>query len=232
MTTEAAPEGTRSVTRAIALLTYVCGHGQVTLGDAARVCGLSPTTALRLFRTLEQSGHVVRGEDGRYAPGTAMLQLSALTLRGQRLVPLARPAMERLGRSTGESVYLSVHNRDDTAVYIATVEGAHPVRHAGWVGQTIPLATSAVGAVFRGEDGAGGYAAVASGVEGDVSAIASPIRSDGRTLAALSVVGPSYRVAGDVVVTIGSALADETRALSSLLGSAPPDAAPSTSDPQ
>ena len=59
--------------------------------------------------------------------------------------------MEELATETGESVYLSVEGHAATALYIGIVEGTHSVRHASWVGRTVPLDTSAAGHALRGK---------------------------------------------------------------------------------
>ena len=102
--------------------------------------------------------------------------------------------MEKLVAETGESVYLSVEGHGATALYISIVEGTHSVRHASWVGRTVPLDTSAAGHALRGDVPDDGYVVVERGVEADVTAIACPVYSQARIVAALSLVVPSYRL--------------------------------------
>src|SRR5439155_1725294 len=82
---------------------------------------------------------------------------------------------------------LSVEGHADTALYISIVEGTHSVRHASWVGRTVPLDTSAAGHALRGRVPAEGYVIVERGVEADVTAIACPVHSEARIVAALSL---------------------------------------------
>ena len=51
---------TRTVERALALLSEVCAGEAVTLTECARHTGLPASTALRLLRTLESVGFVSR----------------------------------------------------------------------------------------------------------------------------------------------------------------------------
>lgn len=185
---------TRSVDRALALLGAVCTEGRITLSDAARIVDLSPSTALRLLRSLASSGFVVRDADGVYRPGAGIIQLGALALGQESLVSLCAAAMKDLVSHTGESCYLSIEGVGDTALYIAIVEGTHSVRHASWVGRSIPLEGSASGKVLSGAQLERGYAIVQSGVENDVTAIAAPVLMGGRTVAALSIIVPTYRL--------------------------------------
>ncbi|WP_112134676.1 IclR family transcriptional regulator [Glycomyces dulcitolivorans] len=217
---------TRTVDRALSLLGIVCDRGVVSLVEAARDADLSPSTALRLLRTLEAQDFIRRDGDGRYTPGVRIVQLGALALSNEPLVALAGDAMARMVEATGESCYLSVRGAGQSALYIAIVEGTHSVRHASWVGRSIPLKGSAAGAVLRGESKDGGYIVVKQGVEEDVTAIAAPVLAGKRVAAALSSVIPSYRVGDEQIERIGRLLVREA---SSIIGAPPPGSPTTTS---
>lgn len=208
-----AESSTRTVERALVLLGAVCDAGSLTLADAARETDLSASTALRLLRTLEGTGFVRRDALGAYRPGLRVVQLGAQALGHESLVSLAEPALERLVDRTGESAYLSVPSHDGEGVYLAMREGTHSVRHASWVGRSIPLAGTAVGAVLTGSPATDGFVVVRDGVEADVTAIAAPVSPGARTVAALSVVVPSYRITEAEAHRIGALVAQEAATL-------------------
>jgi DNA-binding IclR family transcriptional regulator len=216
-----ADQATRTVERALALLASVCDRGGANLADTARDCGLAPSTALRLLRTLETSGFVRKDEAGAYRPGSRVIQLGAQALSDESLIDLAGPAMAELVAETGESVYLSVEGHGATAVYISIVEGTHSVRHASWVGRTVPLDVSAAGHALRGKVPDDGYVVVERGVESDVTAIACPVYSQARIVAAMSLVVPSYRLTADQVTRYGRLLIAATADVSARLSSSP-----------
>jgi IclR family acetate operon transcriptional repressor len=223
-----AEPSTRTVERALALLATICDRGGANLADSARDCDLAPSTALRLLRTLENTGFVAKEEvGGTYRPGSRLIQLGAQALSNESLIDLAKPVMEKLVADTGESAYLSVEGHAGTALYISIVEGTHSVRHASWVGRSVPLDTSAAGQVLRGRVSAQGYVIVERGVEADVTAIASPVYSGARVVAAMSLVVPSYRLnarqAAEYGRTLGSAAASFSAGLSRSPNSAPPE---------
>jgi IclR family acetate operon transcriptional repressor len=203
----AADSSTRTVERALALLSAVCTDGAISLSDAARLVDLSASTALRLLRTLEASGFVSRDPGGNFRPGASVIQLGALALGHESLVSLCTPAMKGLVAKTGESCYLSIPGAGDTGIYIAIVEGTHSIRHASWVGRSIPLEGSAAGKVLTGGESERGFAVMRSGVEDDVTAVAAPVIMGGRTVAALSIVAPSYRLDELKAMKIGEDLA-------------------------
>ena len=221
-----AEPSTRTVERALALLATVCDRSGANLADAARECDLAPSTALRLLRTLETTGFVSKDEFGMYRPGSRIIQLGAQTLSNESLIDLARAAMEELSTETGESVYLSVEGHAATALYIGIVEGTHSVRHASWVGRTVPLDTSAAGHALRGKIPDDGYVVVERGVETDVTAIACPVYSQARIVAALSLVIPSYRLTASQAKRYGRMLVTATADVSARLSSSPKPSLP------
>ena len=187
-------QGTRTVERALDLLAVVCDRGMASLAEAARLADLPPSTALRLLRTLESSGFLQKDHEGSYRPGSRLMQIGAQALSNESLVELSREAMNHVVDQTGESVYLSVRGHNSTALYISIHEGTHSIRHASWVGRTVELTSSAAGRILLGQTPSEGFVVVERGVEPDVTAIAAPITSEGRVIAALSLVIPSYRV--------------------------------------
>jgi IclR family acetate operon transcriptional repressor len=214
---------TRTVERALALLYEVCSRDAVTLTECARHTGLPASTALRLLRTLESRGFISRDEEGGgFSAGPRMIQLGATALGRNELARLARPALDRIGTATRESAYLSIQGVDETAVYIAQVEGTHAVRHSSWIGRAVPLDGLAVGQVFRGEVPEEGYVAGLDLLEPDVTAIVAPVRYPGGIAGALSVLGPTYRIDQETMHAYGRIVATEAAELSARLGS-PPD---------
>lgn len=217
-----AETSTRTVERALALLATICDRGRANLADSARDCDLAPSTALRLLRTLETSGFVTKEELGTYRPGSRIIQLGAQALSNESLIALAKPLMEKLVEDTGESAYLSVEGHRATALYIGIVEGTHSVRHAGWVGRTVPLDRSAAGHALRGRTPDSGYVVVESGVEADVTAIACPVYSEARIVAALSLVVPTYRLTAEDAAHHGRMLTSAAAGVSAQLSRSKP----------
>jgi IclR family transcriptional regulator, acetate operon repressor len=217
-----AEPSTRTVERALALLATICDTGGANLADSARECDLAPSTALRLLRTLENTGFVAKEDaGGTYRPGSRLIQLGAQALSNESLIDFAKPEMEKLVDDTGESAYLSVEGHAGTALYISIVEGTHSVRHASWVGRTVPVDISAAGQALRGRVPDDGYVIVERGVEADVTAIASPIYSEARIVAALSLVVPSYRLTASQAAEYGRTLAKTAAELSAGLSRRP-----------
>lgn len=213
-----AEPSTRTVERALTLVVAVCDRGHASLADAARDVGLPASTALRLLRTLEASGFLSRTQDGEYCAGSLLIQIGAQVFNNDMLVTLCRQPMRDLVEATGESVYLSIEGRKESAVYISIVEGTHSVRHTNWVGRTIPLERSAAGKVLRDDLPSSGYVIMENSVEDDVTAISAPVRSGGRVVAALSVIVPTYRMDHRKGAHYGQLLINATGRISSRFG--------------
>jgi urocanate hydratase len=230
VTSASAAGPTRAVGRALDLLADVCTQERASLSECARRAALSPSTALRLLRTLEAKAFVTRDPDGLYHSGPRLLQLGAAAFGRQSLVQLAEPALQRLVAACGESAYLSVRGPGDTAIYVAMVEGTYPIRHTGWVGRAVLLQGTAIGQAMLARLQPGGYVAQASELEKDVTAVAAPVRrpSDYAPAASvagvLSVIGPSYRMHDQRIHELGVLVADEAHALAEQIGGVRPAA--------
>lgn len=210
-------QSTRTVDRALDLLTAVCeGHG-LLLSDCARQVGLAPSTAFRLLQSLTTKGFIARDKEGAYRPGPIMMRLGAASLSQDNLVWVARPWMRTVVENTGESVYLAIEDPTGFALYLQVIEGTHSVRHANWVGRTVPMARSAVGHALAGDVRPGSYVVEEAGVEPDVTAIAAPICTNGHVIAALNLVIPSYRVQEGTAERYGAFLAESAAGISAAL---------------
>lgn len=213
-------QSTRTVERALLLLASVCEAPSSTLADAARSVDLAPSTALRLLRTLEASGFVRKDAEGGYRAGSRLIQLGARALGHESLIDLCHDEMVALEAATSESVYLSVEGHAASALYIGIVEGSHSVRHANWVGRSVPLDGSAAGLVLTDQTPDAGYVVVDRGIERDVTAVAAPIQAGERVVAALSILVPTYRIDNTITAEFGELLAGAAARLSaSLTGS-------------
>jgi len=216
--TPSTPSATRTVERALGLLAQVCAEGAISLTDCARRTELSPSTALRLLRTLESADFVARDHRGFFRAGPRLIQLGATALGRESLVGIAEPSLQRIVAASGESAYISILGPGDTALYVGMVEGTHAVRHTNWVGRTVPLEGSAVGVALRGVVPEAGYVVRKSSVGSDVTAIAAPIRRPGGIAGAVSLAGPNYRMSKQRTRMFGEIVSREAHAIAEQLG--------------
>jgi len=218
----------RATERGLALLRVVADHAAqhpdgLALADAARAVDLSASTALRQLRSLETAGFTSRNADGRYVPGPELLRIARNLAATATLPRLADAALFRLAAETGESAYLAEAADAREAVYIASHPGSHAVRHVSWLGQRVPRRGTAVGAALAGSVGECGAAIRLDAVEDGITAISAPVRdASGRIIAALSVVGPSFRLHGTQLDGATQAVVAAAVAVEAALGAGQP----------
>jgi DNA-binding IclR family transcriptional regulator len=154
-----------------------------------------------------------------YVLGPRLLGLAASAMNDLPLRDLARPVLERLARSTGESAQLFVRDRDKR-VCIDTAESDSELRTIVEVGSSLPLTKGSAGKVFlawtgdydrarligTADDAArlekqvattrrrGWAESVAERAAGVASVSAPVFGPDGSLLAAVSVSGPVSRL--------------------------------------
>lgn len=174
--------------------------------------GLTRSTAHRLIRSLEAHGLLFHVGGLGYALGPRLLRLSATASRELPLRDLARPALEHLARTTGESAQLYVRD-GDRRVCVDSVESAQELRTIVDVGASLPLTKGSAGKVFLAWGSAGGidipdglatplittrrrgWADSVGEREAGVASVSAPVFGPGGALlAAVSVSGPASRL--------------------------------------
>lgn len=213
----------RAVDRAFDLLgCFSAEQKTITLTEAARAVDLPLSTVSRLLGTLEASQFVRRLADGRYMPGGRLLRIGVIALHGVELFDTSEEYLERLAKLTGESANLAIPSDDEKALYIRQVPSRHTVRHDNWIGRSVPLEGTAMGAAIRAVVNTSGFSQLSTTLEQDVTAIAAPIYgADGLVIAAISVTAPSYRVDEKFIEQTGEWLVREARDMSANLGAKP-----------
>ena len=156
--------------------------GPLSLNSLVESTGLSRATAHRLASALEVHGFVGRDGEGRFQRGPR--------LTTPTLPEMARPALERLRDTTGESVQLYAR-RGDQRVCVAALESPHGLRTIVAVGALLPLDRGSAGRVLR--DGVDVAESVEERQRGVASVSAAVRGGAGEVVAAVSVSGPIER---------------------------------------
>ena len=195
--------GVAAVDRALSILDCMT-EDKLTLAELSKRSGLYKSTVLRLLKSLERYGYVLRNEDGLYRLGSKVLALGALYQRHFRTSELVPPVLERLVAEVheGASFYIS---EEGMRVCLHRVETSRPVKDSVHVGDRLPLTVGAAGHVLRAFSGAGGarldevrkqvYASSFGERDTETAAMAAPVLGPGNVLVgALSISGPRYRL--------------------------------------
>lgn len=160
--------------------------GPLTLAALVDATGLSRATAHRLAVALEVHGLLGRDTGGRFTLGPRLTSVD--------LPALARPALEALRDTTGESVQLYVR-RGDRRLCVASLESPHGLRTIVPIGMSLSLEVGSAGKVLRDDPDIGrGWAESVEERERGVASVSAPVRdANGAIVAAVSVSGPIER---------------------------------------
>jgi len=210
--------------------------GARSLGAIQAATGLTRSTTHRLVTSLEDHGFLFRVGGLGYALGPRLLGLASAAMRELPLRELARPALERLARSTGESAQLFVRD-GDRRICVDTVESDRELRTIVDVGASLPLTKGSAGKVFLAW-GPGpqaeeiddrlsqqiattrrrGWADSVGEREEGVASVSAPVFGPANELlAAISVSGPASRLAPLRAKTYAPAVLDAAREVAATL---------------
>jgi DNA-binding IclR family transcriptional regulator len=211
----------RTVERALKLIKALSNAPDgITLTAAAREVDLPTSTTARLLRTLEANAFAWRDANGSYFPGTGLLQAGAAALSEFALLRHAEMHLQQVADIAGETAYLAVPAGAARALYLKQVESTRAIRHAAWAGREIETAGTALGRALALQVNAAGYAVSrATAIEPDAAAAAAPIRdSRGQVVAAISLIGPSFRIDDERLNELGHLLAQHGKEMSTEIG--------------
>jgi DNA-binding IclR family transcriptional regulator len=144
---------TQSLTRAITLLRAAAAtQGGASTAALARAAGLPVATAARLLATLSDAGFVERTvTDEGWVLGGELVRLARDADPHITLVNRARPLMERLAETAGESAMLAVPCVPVGVEVLLQIDAPRLLGATNWVGRTFPLHASASGKVALAE---------------------------------------------------------------------------------
>jgi len=198
-------EGVAAVNRALSIMNAFTEHDQkLGLGELSKRTGLYKSTLLRLAKSLEKFGYLLRSEDGFYRLGSKVLFLGSLYQRTFRTSEFVPPVLRQIVDELQEGASFYVKD-EDHRVCLHRVDSTRAVRDSVHEGDRLPLTMGAAGHVIRAFTGAVGsryeqirrdmYAASYGERDPETAAVACPVfRLEQQFAGALSVSGPKYRI--------------------------------------
>lgn len=133
--------GTRlsSVTSALRLLkAFSAQEPELGITELARRLGVAKSTAHRLASTLVAEGFLEQNAaDGRYHLGLSLFALGTLVRRRMDVSHEAKPHLDALRDSTGETVHLAVLDGSNI-VYLFNIESRQAIRMHSYLGVNMP----------------------------------------------------------------------------------------------
>ena len=214
----------QSVDRAVTVLEILARQGDAGVTEIATELGVHKSTASRLVGALVHRGLVDQlGERGKYRLGLGMVRLAGAAAARVDLPQAAGPVCELLADELGETVNVAVLD-DGHAINICQGLGRAAISSFNWIGRRTPLHATSSGKVllaFSDEDlhdlpmtrftertvtdradlaaqltliREQGWGSTSEELEIGLNAVAAPVPG---SKAAISVSGPSYRLAKD-----------------------------------
>ena len=137
-----------SVAKAITLLDILTAKGRpAALTDLYRETGWPKSTIHGLLSTMRASGLIEQGPDGRYWLGIRLFEYGCAVSNSWDISTIARPYMQSVCQTLGESVFLSVFDRANV-VTLAEEESRASLRVVSEVGARLPAHCTSQGKLF------------------------------------------------------------------------------------
>ena len=197
--------GVAAVHRALSILdAFTESDQKLALAELAKRTGLYKSTLLRLAKSLERFGYLIRSEDGSYHLGSKVLFLGSLYQRSFRTSEFVPPVLRQIVEELHEGASFYVRD-EEQRVCLHRIDAHRAVRDSVHEGDRLPLTVGAAGHVILAFNGRPGeryddirknmYAASFGERDPETAAIACPVFGvDQKFVGALSVSGPRYRI--------------------------------------
>lgn len=139
----------RAILRAVDLIEQVANSPDGrTLSELARELRVPKSTLWSIVRALEQRRVLTLTAGSRaYTLGLKLVELGERARRQPGLQRVARPFLLDLARVTGETVFLSVVEREEV-LYIDKVDSTQAIRYIADIGTRRPLHCTSVGKLY------------------------------------------------------------------------------------
>ena len=210
--------GVGVVDKVIAVLRALETNGALSLIELQDATGMPRATAHRLASALEDHGLVRRETNGKFALGLGLVGLGKAAASALPLVEMARPVLDTLRTTTGESVQLYVREGEGRRC-VVSLESPHGLRWIVPEGSLLPLGAGSAGHVLEGErvDKRGWIQSIGEREAGVASVSAPVMNAQGIIVAAISVSGPIERLSRKPGERHGVAVVEAAKDLAKLL---------------
>ena len=193
------------------------------LREIAARTGLDKATVLRILGAFTVNGYVQRLDDGRYAPGPAVLRLASVYNAVSDVSARMTLVLRRVVEQMRESAAFYTRNGDDR-ICVARANAHRAIRYHVEIGHGVRLASGGAaahvllaytgGATHRAADLLRqGYVSTAAEREPELASVAMPVfEADGSFLGALVVSCPLTRQSDEIWARARAVAAGELRA--------------------
>ncbi len=210
--------GVGVVDKVVAVLRALESNGPSSLVELQDATGLPRATAHRLATALEDHGLVRRDANGKFALGMGLVSMGKAASSALPLTEIARPVLDALRATTGESVQLYMREGEGRRC-VVSLESPHGLRWIVPEGSLLPLDAGSAGHVLAGErvDKRGWIQSIGEREAGVASVSAPVVNAHGIIVAAISVSGPIERLSRKPGERHGAAVVGAAKDLAKLL---------------
>jgi IclR family transcriptional regulator, KDG regulon repressor len=116
--------------------------------EIAKIVSISKSTAYGILQSFQEEGLVSKDvSTKKYTIGKEMMRLSKMVFKGQDLVSIARPFIERLAELVDETVFLGIREYDSVKI-IDVIEAKKDLKISSPIGTKLPITAGAIGKIF------------------------------------------------------------------------------------
>jgi DNA-binding IclR family transcriptional regulator len=139
----AGPNGTQTLMRGLAVVEAVA-RGARDMKEIGRVTGITRSTTHRLVTCLVHAGYLRLIAERGYLLGPRLIEFGYQARDEIPLATLARPFIEDLAETTGDTVHLGIRDGDEV-LYLDKVSGTKGLEMRSRIGHRMPLVTTGMG---------------------------------------------------------------------------------------
>jgi DNA-binding IclR family transcriptional regulator len=116
--------------------------------EIAKNLSISKSTAYGILQSFQEEGLVSKDSaTKKYTVGKEMMRLSKMVFKGQDLVSIARPFLERLEELVDETIFLGVREYDSVKI-LEVIEAKKDFKISSPIGTKLPINAGATGKIF------------------------------------------------------------------------------------
>ncbi len=145
------PTTIASVDKALAVIEHMLtiDGGGATLSALTQGTGLNKSSLHHILATLRQRHWIEQDDSGKYHLGTITARMATWWTSSDQAATRLHPVLQQISLETRELVHLGrLYERD--VVYLDKVEPDRPIRVWSRIGQSAPVATTAMGRAILG----------------------------------------------------------------------------------
>ena len=140
----------KSTIKVFQVLETLCLEGAAGLSELSEVLDINKSSLHRFLGVLVKMGYVEKRDSRRYEPTLKVYRLGSEVKGRLSVAGIARPYMQRLNQSLGETVNLAVFT-DNWVVVIERIESSKTLRTNLVIGGRLPAHCTAFGKIFLSE---------------------------------------------------------------------------------